>query len=486
MEMMKKYCSYVNGEWLPDGKVLASINPSTGGQFAELACGTRETVDAAVEAAKAAFAGFKKTKRVERAALLRKMADRMEENIDFLAEAECIDTGKTIGEAHLHMTFCIDTFRYFAAAIEAKEEIAISHDSGTISYVTREPLGVIGIIVAWNCPPMLLSWKLAPALAMGNTVVIKPSVHAAAGVCEMIRIWADLFEPGVVNIILGESSEIGDYLQNHKGLNKLSFTGSTEVGRKIGAAAGNNLIPVTLELGGKSATVVFDDCDFERVIQKTCIGILSSAGEVCVGNSRAIVQDTIYDKFVERIKNIFSNAVVGDAMDPKSQVGPVITEKHMNRVLSYIESGKEQGATLLAGGYRVTEDGCDKGYFVAPTLFGDVKHGMKIEQEEIFGPVLCVSKFHTEEEALELANGTDYGLGAAVWTSDYFRAMKFGKELEAGIVWINDYLDTGVGQPFGGVKNSGIGREVNKVALDHYSQVKNLCIVTDRSIPPVW
>ena len=486
MEMLKKYTSIVNNEPVSGTKAVPCINPSTGKSVADIYVGGTDTVDAAVTAARAAFSSFRKTPRAERAKLLRAMADRMEENIDLLAAAECIDTGKTIGEAHLHMHFCIDVYRYFAAAIEAKEEVAIAHDSGTISYVVREPLGVAGLIVAWNCPPMLLSWKLAPALAMGNCVVIKPSITAVAGVCELFRVWKDLLPPGVVNIVLGSGSEIGDYFTAHPGINKLSFTGSVEVGRTIGAAAGKRIVPCTLELGGKSASVIFEDADLDRALQKTCIGILSSAGEVCVANSRILVQDTIYDKFLSMLKEKFEGAKVGDAMDPASQIGPVIDEKQMNKVLDYIEAGKAEGATLVCGGYRVTDNGCADGYFIAPTIFGDVKHGMKIEQEEIFGPVLCVMKFHDEDEALAIANGTEYGLGAAVWTKDIYRAMRFGQELEAGIVWINDYLDTGVGQPFGGYKSSGLGREVNKIALEHYSQVKNICIATDQSVPPVW
>lgn len=481
----KRFGSFINNEFVYGNKVLDAINPATGKVFGEIyACDTA-TVDAAIAAAQEAEKTFKKVNRVERANLLRKMADLMEENREVLTTAECIDTGKTIGEANVHLTFAIDVYRYFAAAIEADEDTCINHDeTGTISLVMREPVGVAGLIAAWNAPPLTFSWKIAPALAMGNTIVIKPSVTAVSAMCEHMRIWRSILPKGVVNMVLGAGNDIGDYFIAHPGLNKISFTGSVEVGRTIGAAAGKNIIPATLELGGKSASICFEDADIDRYVAKSCMGILNSAGEICVGNSRLIVQDTIYDQVLAALKEKFEKATVGDPFT--CQIGPVIDEKQMKKVLGYIEAGKAEGATLVTGGYRYTENGCADGYFIKPTIFGDVKHGMKIEQEEIFGPVVCVMKFHTEEEALELANGTDFGLGAAIWTKDIFRAMHFGQELQAGIVWINDYLDTGRAMPFGGYKNSGIGREINKIALEHYSQVKNLCIATDRSVPALY
>ena len=484
--MMEKYGSFINNEWVYGERIIPCINPATGKSIADICAGDSKTVDEAVAAAKTAFSTFKKSKKSERAALLRKMADLLEENADLVAEAECKDTGKTFGEAKLHNMFNIDTYRYFASAIEMKEEIAINQDSGTYSYVVREPLGVAGLIVAWNCPPMLLAWKLAPAIAMGNTVVIKPSISALAAICETLNIWKDIIPEGVVNMVAGSSRDIGGALINHPDIAKLSFTGSVEGGREIGAAAGRNIIPSTLELGGKSASICFEDADIDRYVEKSCMGILNSAGEICVANSRLIVQDTIYDEVLAKLKEKFENAVLGDPMDPATQIGPITTESHMNKVLGYIAYGLAEGATLVTGGYRYTDNGCADGYYIKPTIFSDVKPGMKIEQEEIFGPVVCVMKFHTEDEALEMANDTEYGLAGAVWTNNLFRAIRFAREMECGILWINDYLDTGWGQPFGGVKKSGIGREVNKMALDHYSRVRNICFATDRSIPPVY
>lgn len=486
MELRKEYGSYINGKIVHGPHHFLCVNPASGKAVAEAYGADDIIIDQAVDAARNAFQTFRKTSRTERANLLRAMADRMEQNTEHLAKAECIDTGKPFGEACGHVGACVQMYRYFASVIEAREESSICHDNGSISCIVREPLGVAGLIVAWNCPPLLLSWKLAPALAMGNTVVIKPSAVAIMGIMEAIRIWDGILPPGVVNVVLGTGGEIGDYIIAHPGIDKLSFTGSVEVGRKVGAAAGKRIIPATLELGGKSASVIFEDANLERALQKTVTGILSSAGEVCVANARILVQETVYDKFLGMLKEKFEGAVIGDPMDPKTQIGPVTTEAHMKKVLKYIQIGQEEGATLVCGGSRYTENGCADGYYIQPTLFGDVKNTMTIAKEEIFGPVLCVMKFKDEADALRQANDSEYGLGAAVWTENIHRALRVSRELQAGTVWINDYLDCAAGNPFGGYKTSGIGREVNQIALDYYSQVKNISISTDESVPAVW
>ncbi|MCC8121376.1 MAG: aldehyde dehydrogenase family protein, partial [Oscillospiraceae bacterium] len=330
--------------------------------------------------------------------------------------------------------------------------------------------------VAWTCPPMLLSWNLAPALAMGNTVVVKPSQAAVMGIMEAIWLWKDILPKGAVNVVLGSGGTVGEALLHHPGINKLSFTGSVDVGRRVGAAAGERIIPATLELGGTSAAIICDDADLERAVQNTLVGILSSAGEVCVANARVLVQETVYDKVLAMLKDGFERAVIGDPMNPVTQIGPVISQAHMEKVLGYIETGVKEGASLICGGGRYIGNGCECGYFVQPTLLGDVTNQMRVAREEIFGTVLCVMRFTDEQDALEQDNDSEYGLGAAIWTGQLDRALRMSRRLEAGTVWVNDYLDCSAGNPFGGYKNSGIGREVNKMALDYYSQVKNICI----------
>jgi aldehyde dehydrogenase (NAD+) len=488
MEILKKYGSIIDGNMVcgPASHVFKDINPSNSDVLTELYGADTEIVDRAVGAAKKAFETWRKTSRGERGRILRAMADKMAENIDHLAMVETLDSGRTLGESRIHVNGGIDTYRYFASAIESQEETLVCHDSGSFSAVVREPLGVAGLIVPWNAPTMGASWKIAPALAAGNCVVIKPSISGSLALLEAARLWADILPPGVFNVLIGGGSSIGDYFANHPGLNKLTFTGSTAIGRTIGAAAGKNLIPCTLELGGKSASIIFEDANLDRALQKTIIGILSSAGEVCIACSRVLVQESVYDRFVGMLKEKFDGAVVGNPTDPKTQVGPVIDENQMNKVLGYIEAGKKSGATLVSGGYRVMKNGCDKGFFVAPTIFGDVDNACSIAQEEIFGPVLCVLKFRTEEEAVRIANDCVYGLGSAVWTKDINRAIRVSRAMQAGTVWVNDYLDSSPGNPFGGYKNSGFGREVHKLALDHYSQVKNICVADTDFVPPVW
>ncbi len=487
MNYPQKYGSIIKGAYVygPEVKDVPDINPANGQILTLISGADKDVVDRAVAAAQEAFPVWSGMKRVQRADALRAMAARLEEQGERIAELESRDTGKTLGECRTQVGLCVDIYRYFAAAIESQENSLVSHDSGSFSCVVREPLGVAGLILAWNAPSMLMSWKLAPALAAGNTVVIKPATGAAVPVLEAVMMWKDLLPEGTINVVVGDGGSTGELLVRHPGINKISFTGSYAVGSGIGAATGQNIVPCTLELGGKSASVIFEDANLDRALQMSILGMLSSSGEVCVANSRILIQDTVYDRFLAMLKEKYEGIKVGDPMAPEVQMGPVADTKQMGKVLEYIECGKAEGARLVCGGCRLTGPEYDKGFFIAPTIFEAENH-MRIAREEIFGPVQCVMKFHTEEEALEMANDSQYGLGAAVWTKDIYRAIRFGRGLKAGTVWVNDYLDSSAGNPFGGYKKSGLGREINKMALDYYSQVKNICVSDSDFVPPIF
>lgn len=485
MELRKKYSSFIGGKFTEPSEesMREDRNPSDGSFLAGICYADTAVLDAAVDTAREAFQTWGKTQRIYRAGILNKMADVMEANRDHLAMVEAMDVGKPIGEAKMQMDLCVSEYRYFAAAILSQDDTLVSHDSGSLSAVLREPLGVVGLILPWNAPAMLLSWKAAPALAAGNCVIVKPASAAPLVILELARLWAEVIPAGVFNVLLAAGEGTGEAMLSHKGIDKFSFTGSTAVGRHVGEVTGRNIVPCTLELGGKSANIVFEDAQLERALQYAMLAILSTQGEVCVGGSRLLLQESVYDRFLEMLVKKFEALKVGDPTDPSNQIGPMIDEKQMNRVLEYIRIGKEEGARLVCGGERVVGEGREKGYFVAPTIFADVQNDMCIAKEEIFGPVLCVLKFKDEEEAIRIANNSEYGLGAGVWTKDLSRAFRVGRALEAGTVWVNDYLTSTPGNPFGGYKKSGIGREIHKMALDNYSNIKNLCMCPDEDVP---
>ncbi len=488
MEFLKLYTSFINGNFIPKdtGKIYRDCSPTDGSLLAELDFADKKTLDFTVDSARAAFKTWGKTTKEYRSGILNKMADVMEENKEYLALVEAKDVGKPLGEAILQMELCISEYRYFASAILSQDETMVVHDTGSLSAVLREPLGVVGLILPWNAPGMLLSWKAAPALAAGNCVIVKPASAAPLIILELARLWADVIPAGVFNVLLAGGRDTGEAMINHSGIDKFSFTGSTEVGRHVGEVTGRNIVPCTLELGGKSANIVFEDANLDRALQYAMLAILSTQGEVCVGGSRLLLQESIHDEFLDKLCKKFEALRVGDPTDPSMQIGPMINEKQMNRVLDYIEIGKAEGARLVCGGYRVTGEGREKGYFIAPTIFADVKNSMRIAKEEIFGPVLSVIKFKDEEEAINIANDSDYGLGAGVWTSNLSRALRVGRGLEAGTVWVNDYLTSTPGNPFGGYKQSGIGREIHKMALDNYTNIKNLYLCPDEDIPELF
>ena len=482
------YGLLINGQFTPgaSGKTASIYNPANGEVIATTAQAEPEDVDKAIDCAQQAFSQWKAVSRDERAKILNQIADHLEKNIKHHATIETLDTGKCLSESMLQMQMCIDHFRYYAAAILTHEDLCIHRSQAEFSIVIREALGVVALILPWNAPTMLLTWKLAPALASGNCVIIKPASNAPVGVLEFASFCQKLLPSGVVNVVTGSGSKIGNYLVDHPKIEKISFTGATDTGSNIGKIAGKNIVPCTLELGGKSANIIFDDAAIDRAIQFSMIGILSTAGEVCVAGSRLLLHKDIYDRFLEKLIAKFKSVKVGNPMDPGTQMGPVIDEKQLQVILEYIEIGKKEGAKLACGGKRLTGGDYDKGFYIEPTIFIDTENTMRIAREEIFGPVLVVEKFETEEEAIHLANDSQYGLGAAVWTHDLQRAFRISQQLEAGIVWVNDYLNSPVGAPFGGYKKSGVGREWHKITLDHYSRIKHICISCSEDVPPVF
>ena len=474
-----RYDLYINGQWVPasDGKVFTAYNPATGEQLAECSEATKEDVDAAVKAAWAAFPAWRDMGIAERAGILEKIADIIDENAELLATIESMDNGKPIRETMaIDVPYSSDHFRYFAGAIRVEEGKASVLDGNMMSLILREPIGVVGQIVPWNFPFLMAAWKLAPALAAGNCIVFKPSSTTSLSVLTLVKLIGHLLPPGVLNVVTGGGSRSGQYMLDHPGFRKLAFTGSTEVGLDVAKAAADKLIPATLELGGKSANIYFDDCKWDMAIDGLQLGILFNQGQVCCAGSRVFVQEGIYDKFVEAAVKAFNNVNVGDPLDPNTQMGAQVDQGQLRKIMSYVNLAKEEGATIACGGEPCTDGACANGSFMKPTLIVNATNDMRVAQEEIFGPVAVVIKFKTEEEVIAMANDSVYGLGGAVWTRDINRAIRVARGVETGRMWVNTYNQIPSGAPFGGYKQSGIGRETHKVILEHYTQQKNIMI----------
>ena len=367
-------------------------------------------------------------------------------------------------------------FRYFAACIVADEGSANVLDEKYLSIILREPIGVVGQIIPWNYPFLMGALKLAPVLAAGCCTIIKPSSETSLSILELARIIKDIIPKGVFNVIIGRGSKSGQFILDHPKLSKLAFTGSTEVGRAVGLAAAQKIIPSTLELGGKSANIFFDDCNFDLAIEGATMGILFSQGQICVAGSRIFVQDTFYDKFIDALVKEFNSVKVGHSMDPNTMMGAIVNEKQMKKILDYIKIGEGEGCKIGCGGVQITDNGLDKGFYIKPTLLLNANNKMRVAQEEIFGPVAVVIKFHDVDEVIAMANDSVYGLGGAVWTKDINKALKVARGVETGRMWVNTYHGMPDGSPFGGYKESGIGRECHKVILEHYTQMKNIMI----------
>ncbi len=481
-----KYNNFINGKYVApkSGQYFENPTPISGEVLCEIARSNEEDVNLALDAAHAAFPNWGKTSLTERANMLNKIADIMESNVNLLAAAETLDNGKPIRESiNADIALAIDHFRYFAGVIRAEEGTISEINSNTYSYHFKEPLGVVGQIIPWNFPILMAVWKLAPALAAGNCVVLKPAEQTPASIMVLMDLIGHLIPPGVVNIVCGYGLEAGKPLASSKRVAKVAFTGETTTGRLIMQYASQNLIPVTLELGGKSPNVFFenvldsDDAFFDKCLEGFTMFALNQ-GEVCTCPSRALIQESIYDKFMEKALKRVSAIKQGNPLEMDTMIGAQASTEQMEKISSYLKLGKDEGADVLAGGNVKSVDGLANGYYIEPTVFkGNNK--MRIFQEEIFGPVVSVTTFKDEAEALEIANDTLYGLGAGVWTRDGNQAFRMGREIQAGRVWVNCYHDYPAHAAFGGYKQSGIGRETHKMMLEHYRQTKNVHVSYD-------
>jgi len=477
--LQSKYGLFIGGKWkdASDGATFKTTCPANGEYLATCAEATRQDVDEAVKAAWKAWGTWKDVEPAKRADILMKIADIIDDNAERLAMIESLDNGKPIRETmSIDVPFSSDHFRYFAGALRVEEGSAAMLDNNTLSLILREPIGVVGQIVPWNFPFLMAAWKLAPVLAAGDCTVFKPSSYTSLSVLEFARLIQDVLPAGVFNVITGRGSKSGQYILDHPDLRKLAFTGSTDVGLSVSKAAAEKLIPATLELGGKSANIYFPDCKWDMAMDGLQLGILFNQGQVCCAGSRVFVHEDIYDKFIKDAAEAFKNVKVGMPWEKDTQMGSQIYEAHLKDILADIEKGVKEGAKIAVGGHRLTHGEFEKGCFMEPTLLVDVKNDMKVAQEEIFGPVAVVIKFKSEEEVIKMANDNKYGLGGAVWTRDINRAIRVCRAIETGRMWVNTYNSIPAGAPFGGYKDSGIGRETHKVILEHYTQQKNIMI----------
>lgn len=491
LNLNARYDNFIGGKWVPpvEGAYYRNLTPVTGQPLCEIASSGPRDIDLALDAAHAAREAWGNTSVQARAALLLKIADRMEQHLERLAMAETWDNGKPLRETMgADVPLAIDHFRYFAGCIRAQEGGISELDSDTVAYHFHEPLGVVGQIIPWNFPLLMACWKMAPALAAGNCIVLKPARLTPLSVLLLMETIGDLLPPGVVNVVNGAGGEIGEYLATSKRIAKVAFTGSTEVGQQIMQYATKNIIPVTLELGGKSPNIFFadvmdeEDAFFDKALEGFALFAFNQ-GEVCTCPSRALVQESIYERFMERAIRRVEAIHSGNPLDRRTQMGAQVSQGQMETILKYIDIGREEGAELLTGGRRRVLPGDLKdGYYLEPTvLFGDNR--MRIFQEEIFGPVLAVTTFKTMEDALAIANDTDYGLGAGVWSRNGNVAYKVGRGIQAGRVWTNCYHAYPAHAAFGGYKQSGIGRETHKMMLEHYQQTK--CLLVSYSDKPL-
>ncbi|MDR0812989.1 MAG: aldehyde dehydrogenase family protein [Oscillospiraceae bacterium] len=475
---MTEKLMYIGGEWVKGAGTREVFNPADGTKIGIVTDGTAEDVKKAVAAARAAFPAWAGTSVTARAALLLKIADRIEELAEEFAAIDTADNGKPLRDSLGDATDSAACFRYYAGLIDKPSgQTYLTPDPENFAMTVREPIGVVGQIAPWNYPLMMAAWKIAPCIAAGNTTVFKPSTLTALSSVRLFELFDEVGLPaGVANLVLGSGATVGQEIAENPGVDKVVFTGGTDTGRQIMKTAAETIKGVGLELGGKSPCVIFDDVDTDIGVDWALFAIFCNQGEVCSAGSRLILQDTIYDEFLEKLAARAEKIKVARGDEPGSEMGPLVSEEHMNSVLAHIETAKSQGARLITGGYRLTDGELAKGWFVAPTIFADCTPDMAIVQKEVFGPVLAVQKFHTEDEAIELANGTDFGLAAGVFSNDIARAMRVVRAFRAGITWVNSYHPTFTQAPWGGYKQSGIGRELGTYGLEEYTEVKQINI----------
>jgi aldehyde dehydrogenase len=483
-EFKSHYDNFIGGKFVApvNGEYFDNISPIDGKVFTKAARSGKEDIELALDAAHDAFKTWSKTSVTERSNILLKIADAMEANLEYLATVETIDNGKAIRETRAaDLPLCIDHFRYFAGVIRAEEGTISEHDEFTTSIVLHEPLGVVGQIIPWNFPLLMATWKIAPALAAGCCVVVKPAEQTPTSIMVLMELIGDILPAGVLNVVSGFGLETGKPLAQSPRISKISFTGETTTGRLILQYASENIIPATMELGGKSPNIFFpsiadaDDDFFDKAIEGAVLFALNQ-GEVCTCPSRILVHESIYDKFMERVIERTKAIIMGDPLDGTTMMGAQASNDQYEKIQSYLKIGKEEGAEVLLGGEVYQQEGdLAGGYYIQPTIFKG-HNKMRIFQEEIFGPVVCVTTFKTTEEAIEIANDTLYGLGAGVWTRDAHELYQVPRAIQAGRVWVNNYHAYPAHAPFGGYKKSGFGRENHKMMLEHYRQTKNMLI----------
>lgn len=472
---------FINNEWVDadGGATLPTYHPATGELLADIAAGSKSDIDKAVKAARAAFNNpkWRNMDAADRGLLLWRIGDALEARAQDLVRIEVLDNGKPLREAQIDIREAVEAFRYYAGWTTKLQGDTLPVRGNVLNYTVREPLGVVGAIIPWNFPLLMAAWKLAPALACGNTVVLKPAEQTPLSALELASIAAEVGLPaGVLNVVTGHGETAGAALVAHPDVDKIAFTGSTQVGKTIMRAAADSLKKVSLELGGKSPNIVFDDADVDAAVRGSFAAIYYNNGQCCTAGSRLLVHDKVHDQVIEKIAERAKKMTPGDPLDPKTRMSPLVSQEQLDRVMGYIETGTREGARLVTGGKRAAYNGAENGFWVEPTIFDQVKPEHTIAQEEIFGPVLAAVRFQDEEEVIEIANRTIYGLAAGIWTNDLKRAHRVAKRLEAGTIWINTYHPLDAASPFGGYKQSGYGRELGSYALDLYTQIKSVWV----------